>query len=537
MIPVAEYKPITEIRVLSGIPLDSSYSDTILFDSEGAQQGFFAGKAKQTFTQCSYQRVSSSIALPRVSYTTRVPCLADDIEDCNYLMFKNNTKWYYAFITSINYINPENTEIVYQIDYFQTYLFQWEMLPCMVLREHPKTDELFGNLEPESFGEMDMMINNVNDIKLSERANIVVGVSTDPQGKTVAGNMSSGVYSGVELHYFTDAASATAFIRSYDDKAKAEGIVTVFMSPWGDKTDAQNVTLSLPSSLGGYVPRNKKLLSYPYVKIEVSNKQGEIKDFYYEFFSTFSGSAKPAPKSPVFRWAKFGGIEPACYLFPLNYRGTDGKIAYDYVLEVSGFPQCAWTSNAYANWKNGEMLAQAYRAFNNYNTASLDTTLSTSGASGLAKGGSSSEASLVFGYLDKRVQNITNLAGNLKNLQIEAQLRKRCPGLTKGSAHSAKLNLILDEVGYYIKEMSITPEMASSIDDFFDAYGYATNRMKVPEMKGRNAWNYVQTYNCIIKGSMPVQAMDLIKACFNNGIRLWHNGEWVGDYSKPNYPV
>ena len=48
--------------------------------------------------------------------------------------------------------------------------------------------------------------------------------------------------------------------------------------------------------------------------------------------------------------------------------------------------------------------------------------------------------------------------------------------------------------------------------------------------------DYVKTNNVILKGSMPVDAMDRIKQMFNTGIRFWH-GDFVGDYSRSNRPL
>ena len=60
--------------------------------------------------------------------------------------------------------------------------------------------------------------------------------------------------------------------------------------------------------------------------------------------------------------------------------------------------------------------------------------------------------------------------------------------------------------------------------------------MKVPNMTGRESWNYVKTNNVIISGSVPVDSMDAIKNMFNKGIRFWH-GDFVGDYSRSNRPL
>lgn len=67
-------------------------------------------------------------------------------------------------------------------------------------------------------------------------------------------------------------------------------------------------------------------------------------------------------------------------------------------------------------------------------------------------------------------------------------------------------------------------------------YGYACNKLKKPNLTGRESWNYVKTNNVILKGSMPVDAMDRIKQMFNNGIRFWH-GDFVGDYARSNKPL
>lgn len=549
---------ITVIKVCKDVPLDNTYTDTIKFTSEGAQSGFFSGKAKYTFTDCSYQRVSNMIRgggfTPRIPYSTRVDRVADDLYDCNYIMFQNTvygTKWFYGFITQINYINPECTEIIYELDYFQTYLFDFEILPSMVKREHTKTDNLFEHLEPEPFGSSDMIISKQTSIELTKGNYIVVGVSTTPDGDTVAGQYYNNIYSGVELHEFQNAGAATSFIRTYDKKAKAEGITCVYMSPWSIQGSQTNIeSISPPSDLAGYTPRNKKLLSYPFIKLEVSNRQGDMKDFYYEYFAVYSGTQPPTPSNCVFSYKCVGGITPAAYLFASNYKGGH-YLDYDEVLEISGFPTCAWSTNAFANWWGGEGIAKAVKSVVNLGVDAVGAGVSNArNTIASLVGGGNARGNLKFtdearGALARGAAGVgemyqdfaTGFVKSAANIGAEAWVKSRCPGLLKGSAHGTALNFSDAKIGFDIKEMSITPETAATIDDFFDMFGYAVNRIKVPETEGRYAWNYVQTENIIIKGSMPVQAMALIKGCFDQGIRLWHNGDWVGDYSKPNYPV
>ena len=147
---MADYKPDTVVKLLKNVPLDSTYTDTGWCTSAGAQQAFFNGKVKKTYTGLTYQRVNNSVAQPRGPLTCRVPDIADNLYDCNYMMFQNSfygSKWFYAFVKQVNYINPNNTEIVYEIDYLQTFMMDIKIKPSYVVREHASSveDKPFAN--------------------------------------------------------------------------------------------------------------------------------------------------------------------------------------------------------------------------------------------------------------------------------------------------------------------------------------------------------------------------------------------------------
>lgn len=541
---MADFVPSTIVKVLKDVPLDSTYSDTIKFTSVGAQTAFFSGKAKYSFTDFTYQRVNSSVSAPRGPRSIRVPRVADDLYDCNYVMFQNanyGTKWFYAFIKQVNYINPNNTEIIYELDHYQTWAFDFTVLPSFVEREHPESDNLYENLIPENMNESDMYTQQVTELDLQTNfAKIVVGVSTDPGGQIVAGKLSGGVYSGVELHQFDGAEGATAFIESYGKKAMADAIVCVYMSAWDvNISDLKNVTISRPTNLCGYTPRNKKLLTYPYCKITMSNRQGTEYDFYYEYFSRI-GNQEVETTDIIFNYLTYGGIQPKGYCVAVNYNGLQGDVNMDYnaVGEVDGYVQCAWTSNAFANWLAGEGTAQAFKigtnalATANKNTFSSGLSTMLSAFSGNVGGTVSGVQSMATGT----VNNLVNTVHSAADLGIDIWTRSKCPGLSKGTPHTPSLNLIYRNIGFTIKQMAIRPEIAKSIDDYFDMYGYATNKLKVPNMEGRESWNYVKTKDVIISGSLPVDSMDAVKKMFNSGIRFWH-GDFVGHYSRSNKPM
>jgi hypothetical protein len=60
-------------------------------------------------------------------------------------------------------------------------------------------------------------------------------------------------------------------------------------------------------------------------------------------------------------------------------------------------------------------------------------------------------------------------------------------------------------------------------------YGYATNRVKVPNFSGRRYWNFVKTQGCTVSGNAPGDSLSAIGKILDSGITFWH-GDYVGNY-------
>ena len=109
-------EPGTNIKILKDCPLDTTYDHTIYFADKASQTNYFVGLTKYTLTNYTYQRVKRGVA--------RVGIKADNLYDCNYMMFQNTNygnKWFYAFIKSVEYVNNETSEITFEIDVMQTW--------------------------------------------------------------------------------------------------------------------------------------------------------------------------------------------------------------------------------------------------------------------------------------------------------------------------------------------------------------------------------------------------------------------------------
>lgn len=142
-----EIAPNSTIILLSGVPLDNTYTDTFYFATKALQESHFlsAGQyTRHTFQQQTYQRVKKGVA--------RVDSPADDIYNCNYMLFQNTAygnKWFYAFITDLEYVNDNTTDVFFELDVMQTYLFDYELEQCYVERETPVRDDFGANIQAE----------------------------------------------------------------------------------------------------------------------------------------------------------------------------------------------------------------------------------------------------------------------------------------------------------------------------------------------------------------------------------------------------
>ena len=548
-----DYVPNTVVKVLRNVPLDSTYTDTRWFESEGEQVAFFTGKAKYTFTDMTYQRVNNSVAQPRGPLTCRVPRIADDLYDCNYIMFQNTnygSKWFYAFIRQVNYISPSNTEIVYEIDYLQSFMFEFQIKPCFVEREHAsaKEDEPFANLVPEPV-EIPIWCEDIpnhyrldpQDLGIAKDPYIIVGIAANSlvlDLLTPDGSLYSGVYSGVtyKAYPYQRFGDVNEFLRLVA-VAKAEAsIVDVHMSPVapqkGTKAnqypvetgiDLKDTTFNTANAV--YTVRNKKLLNGQFTYIKGTSDSGEDMVWLPELCRTekFSGVCN------------VGFLPNFSMFFSPTYMGytSPSTQTNEYGLSFEQSVSCTWNSYAYLGdfIKNAAKIALTVGAA--YATAG-GTIAASAGVSTAVRGASLDEMlgtsmtgkELVSSLAPKSAKDVDELSGVLDMFTGKGTTVK---GSTAGDAMAFAMGLH----GFEFRRMCPDAYTLERLDTFFDMFGYAVNTVKQPNLNTRASWNYVKLKNPCIFGSVPVQGMDAIKAAFARGIRLWHI-DAVGDYSAQN---
>lgn len=147
-----QVQPNSTIYLLAGVPVDKGYNYSLHFEDRATQTATMQRFIMQngTFTAQQYTRPEKNVL--------RVNICADEVLNCNYVMFKNDgikngthryaNKWFYAF-AHVEYVNEFACNVVYEIDKIQTWMFDYEFEECFVEREHAIADVAGDNLQPE----------------------------------------------------------------------------------------------------------------------------------------------------------------------------------------------------------------------------------------------------------------------------------------------------------------------------------------------------------------------------------------------------
>lgn len=506
--------PTTAVRLLTGVPLsykNGRPTDQIDFASVTAQYNYFAGKAAFSYNECTYQREKRAI---------KVPTNAEELHTVNYLMWQNfdyGGRWMYAYITEVEYANENMSYVHFEIDPFQTFMFDYSLLTCFTEREHVADDTIGAHTVPEgletgpyiSTSEGHYPAGSLNLYWLA--AEDLTGGALNKPG--IVGGMMIPCYWG-SLGDVNDFAAdvVETYVKAYADQGKIDSIIGFFTAPVNlvsTQHDVRQETWTMASRSLSFTPRNNKMYTYPYVCLAAqADGQGQI--FRYELFSG-------APTSLIHGGF---GMDMEAVATPRNYQGqqlyTEGQMS------LSSWPIGAFIKNSYENWIAQHKSRIAATIQNSKENARLALGGAIASVFALNVNGAFGGAS--------QVQNAEN---DIRYTMAMVEDMSVIPDQMVGSATAADINSVANMRGFFSYCRSIRPEYGHMIDDYFTMYGYKVNAMKVPERKSRESWNYVKTVGCKISGGVPAEYADQIIAMYDNGITIWH-GDWVGDYSRSN---
>lgn len=505
--------PNSTIKILRNVPLDPTYDHTIYFPTGNTgldrQTAYFSGKAKYTFTEQSYQRVNRG--------WIRLAAVADNLYDCNYLMFQNTnfgSKWFYAFIKSVEYINNAVCEVQYEIDVIQTWNNDYTLEMCYIERQHTLTDELFENTVIEDLNLGNTYVSNgKSDFDMNEMELCILH-DREANGD---GSILDNVYIPIRFSSGLSINDANLnAIEAYIDSIGYNKIIAVYQYPafmrgtQPEPAPTEGIALLVNSSIDGYTPINKKLFSYPYNLIYVSNNCGQSAEFKWELFSSAVSS--------IARFNVTGTYvnSPCAICYPHNYRG----IAEDYEdgITYTNFPVCAFSDDTFKTWWSE----------NKHSFVTAGITSAISGAVFPMLLSSQPELALASGAI--------SIASSTANSLAKVEDIKSQPNQTHGQVQTDCLNGHLGRISFSFYKLSIKQEYARIIDDYFTRYGYAIKRNAVPIRNARPHWTYIKTIGCTLTGSIPADDVSKICGIYDHGITFWNNPSEVGNYSLDNTP-
>ena len=528
------FTPTTNLRLLS-TPLESDYSNTLWFPNVAAQTAYFTGKIVKTFDDFNYIKKDNTIVVAEE---------IDRLYNCNYIMYKNSnfsTRWFYAFINRMEWASNGSTRLYVSTDVIQTWFFDITYYHSYVDRCHSDSDITGDNIVPEDFsgmgaggyyqtGSQDLQPNWVS-----------VFATTDFDGNPIPATESSGIISGtgVAVRMATDIQRLSSLVNRYVQNGMATAIAKIQQYPVGNHSAI--VTFAKhPSSIDGYIPTNKKLLSGAFLQCYMTMYGQEI-DFNPEYIDGNNVSFQIA-------------IDETS--------GTIGVIVTNYgssnianLSMTAVIPESTWAYNQYKNDYNLHNASNSIYIQRQQNLRAGNTAQAVVGSIGSIAGmaGSIIDAvnpvTAVTGRVNQSLQNVTNNASNLITNATNAAIQfsgidEITQDLTAISENYnapatggvATSNMFISSgktalsYGFKIPPLDIVKRC----DKFLSVYGYKQSEYRRINLHARANWTYIRTLGLNASGNFPNDDMKIIKQAFDKGIFFWSYTAQFGNFNQAN---
>lgn len=551
----------SKIILAKGIRIDRDYVNVLNY-TENQMLTLLQSSTHLVASASDYQFIRSDNTIS--TNFTYEQCL-----QANYIAFQNpdySNKWFFAWIDDVHYVGNYNTRISFTIDSWTTWFSDWTAKKCFVKRHHVNDDTIGLNRVPENLAVNDVIEIDVNtDNGLIEYYIVMetdwifndntIGYSDGRNGKQFSGiTPYNGLISGHQYIIFdtgtelSNIANVYNYIKRTIDRTNLEGHIndirnlfvipknvikvanltkhTAYVTQVADSEKIEFYTLDNTSTIGipvsgehytytvnkntsftGYTPKNNKVFTYPWNYLYVTNNTGsyniyKYEDFYNQATCTFDISLALT-------------IGVSGKLAPTNYKGQ--SIDLDNGIALGKYPTFSWTSDAFTNWLTSQAVNISTSIIGGMSPLSnkdMETQMSGDIASynvglGIAKG-------------------IANTIGSFYSASLKPNI--------DGGTNTGDVNFTRTRNTFYFRRMMATLENIKIADDYFTRFGYAINRLELPNITGRTYWNYIEIGDteCIGYGAVPSKYMDIINKACRRGITVWHNHANVGDFSLNN---
>ena len=497
----------------------------------------------------------------------------------NYIAFQNpdySNKWFFAWIDEVIYKGDLNTEIKYTIDSWSTWFDKWTKKPCFIQREHTNDDAIGANTLPENLDVGDVVQEvETYDTSLSEYNWVAVETAwllkENSTGNESSDRDKGSQFSGITV-YNKQVFGNKIILFQYNDaddlidlglyimRTNSDGhiadIKNIFIVPdalidkskitlktaYAFQTDEQYAInyyeLPMSSDIQSFkfsvnkitafndiTIKNNKCFVYPYNFLFVTNNVGNSNIYKYENFYDSNEA--------TFDILLAMSIGCSGKLVPTNYK----KIGLndDESIPLAKYPTCSWSSDAFINWLTqnavNESINMAFGLFGAGNQFASSINSVNAHNQKVESTGKGDMQSSTGAYVDLGVNIAGTVARQIGNFYSGSLM----PNI-QGGQNTGDVTWANNRNTFTFRCMRVKTENLRVIDEYFSRFGYRTNRVKLPNITGRQNFNYVEIGSSeeIGYGSVPSNFMDIINNACRRGVTIWHNHENVGNYSLDN---
>lgn len=540
-----------ELMICADVPLDASQVRQLSFADKNEQYNYFRSKAIRVFTDFKYIREHRGV---------KVPVNAEEIGNACYLCFKNQAsgKWYYAFVTQVIYINPETSLVNFEIDVYQTFLFEMVIRDCDISREHVENDDFKTNTmqEPVDVGDYVIAHEEVQVLgDLDSNYPFIIlsaidllsdpGTLEEPKVTAAQGGVYGGLPSAVRAYLVEPhqwgTSSITAIMEALSNYPWVSqsilaiyaipsfgfsGTVTVRQSEMGFnigvisdssypfRSGAGRALIGWESKFPSY--RNKKMYNSQFSFIECLLPNGNRFVLKPEFIKD---------SAPVVMLVSTLIPAPNFYFYTPDYCGAEEDFFLN-AININGFPCFPVQNNTYPL-----QTAQA---------EATNTLVHSQNRSNIFWDTVGNVAQAVFtgeplNVLSTGIDAYKNVRSEIQSSERDRQRIGQMQtnvSLTGASGGGLATFIAAKKLEILYRWWTVKPEFAEKIEQFFDVYGYKVSRFGVPNLNSRPRYNYIKCNNVNIYGNIPNEFLQPLRNMFINGFTLWHDKNNVGTYGN-----
>lgn len=426
----------------------------------------------------------------------------NDLSYINYIAIlynSNDRSPIFAFITNLNYVADTVTEVLFRIDLFSTYCQTLDYQDCYIKRMTVNNDTKYLWLQDENLTAGDYVVNSTLE-DYTVNWNYGYTAVTNNSGTPVSGKTYDKIFSVAEFKGYTAYGPVIEDLQLFNSNDKIDNVCDVMQYPAECGTEGNRVVdvkyIDMPSSIDGYVPKNNKLFNFPYVRCLIVSSDGESLEIKPELSTDVQGRIQYRKDVMVIPIEQIV-ITVGQYS---GYTASNNKLDR---LFITGFPQVTWSSDNYRAWLARNKPA---RDFQN-----------------LVVGGK-----LAYGIASNNYAPALLEAGEmLVNRYVENQTAKVTNDQTIHKGSNLGIDVATDTFGAITYVQTIKSKQAELIDNYFNAYGYAINKVSYFS-PSRTRFDYVETAGNIFRrkaegNGVPNLAIDRLNSVANSGIRIWHS--------------